>query len=81
MKQAKTLEQLFSFPGFRAKQRLSGIFGDSGARVVELARRKRGHFALAVASAISRSMIEGRRKCETNQSWAGASMCALRGAA
>lgn len=40
MKQAQTLSALFSFPGFRARSRLQGIFGDPHARLVTLIRRK-----------------------------------------
>ncbi len=40
MKRAQTLSALFSFPGFRARSRLHGIFGDPHARLVTLVRRK-----------------------------------------
>ena len=40
MKQIQTLSALFSVPGFRARSRLHGIFGDPHARLVTLVRRK-----------------------------------------
>jgi len=43
MKHTQTLSGLLSFPGFRARSRLQGIFGDSHARLVTLVRRKNGH--------------------------------------
>lgn len=52
MKRANTLQKLFSFPGFRARQRLSGLFGDPLARVVDLERRKKGHSVPAAVLAI-----------------------------
>ena len=42
MKTKTTFSQLYNFPGFRALARFkSGIFQDSHARVVALARRKK----------------------------------------
>jgi hypothetical protein len=38
MKCVQTLSALFSFPGFRARSRLQGIFGDPPARLVTLVR-------------------------------------------
>ena len=40
MKRIQTLSALFSFPGFRARSRLQGIFGDPHARVVTLVRQE-----------------------------------------
>ena len=45
MKHHKTLQALFSFPGFRAKQTLLGKFGDPKIRIIELVRRKKQHYA------------------------------------
>lgn len=45
MKTKKTLQQLFSFPGFRAKQTLTGKFGDPKARIIELDRQKKQRYA------------------------------------
>jgi hypothetical protein len=39
-KQIQTLSALFSFPGFRARSWLQGIFGDPHARQINLVRRK-----------------------------------------
>lgn len=41
MKSANSIKDLFSFPGFRANARLTGVFGDPIARVVTLQRRKK----------------------------------------
>jgi hypothetical protein len=38
MKRVQTLSALFSFPGFRARSRLQGIFGDPPVRLVTLVR-------------------------------------------
>lgn len=41
MKQAQTLSALFSFPGFRSRSRLQGIFDDPYAGLAILVRRKK----------------------------------------
>jgi len=51
MKKNKTLHALFSFPGFKAKQRLQGKFGDPKARIIELKRQKKQQSAQVVESA------------------------------
>ncbi len=81
MKRANTLQEIFSFPGFRAKRRLSGVFGDPLARIVDLERRKKGLSALAVALAISLFTIGSNGKPETCQCLAGASIFASSGGA
>lgn len=48
MKRIRTLSALFSFPGFRARSRLQGIFGDPRARLVTLVQRKKRACARAV---------------------------------
>jgi hypothetical protein len=78
MKRANTLQKLFTFPGFRAKQRLSGMFGDPMTRMIDLERRKKGRSALAAESSLSPSMIESRGKSEISRCSAGAYICALR---
>ena len=50
MKTKHTLASLYSFPGFRANCRLSGIFGDPHARVITLTRRQKKVSALHAAS-------------------------------
>ena len=49
MKRARTLSELYSFPGFRAAATLTGVFGDSDLRVVHLLRKKRRAPVRAVA--------------------------------
>jgi hypothetical protein len=41
MKTKRTFTALYSFPGFRARARLKGIFGDPYVRVVELQRTQK----------------------------------------
>lgn len=41
MKHIQMLSALFSFPGFRARSRLQGIFGDPHARLVNVVRRNK----------------------------------------
>ena len=41
MKKARTLRELFAFPGFYSQRELQGIFGDQKARVVQLKRQKK----------------------------------------
>jgi hypothetical protein len=57
MKKNKTLQELFSFPSFRATKKLQGKFGDPKARIIELKRRKKRLNVLAVINAIRRIMI------------------------
>ena len=51
MKHTQTLSAVFSFPGFRARSRLQGIFGDPHARLVTLVRRKKRRCVPAVEPA------------------------------
>lgn len=56
MKRARTLCELYSFPGFSAATQLKGVFGDPDVRLVRLRRKKRPAPARAVASRVARSM-------------------------
>ena len=53
MQHTKTLSAVFSFPGFRARSQLQGIFGDPPARLVVLVRRKK----LPCAPAVGRGTV------------------------
>lgn len=44
MKTCKTLSELYSHPGFRARNKLTGIYGDPYARVIKLVRRQKKPF-------------------------------------
>ncbi len=44
----KGLLDAYRFAGFRARARLSGVFGDPKARVITLVRRSKKHFAVIV---------------------------------
>ena len=41
MKNPKSIQSLFAFPGFTASSKLAGVFGDRYARVIRLKRRKK----------------------------------------
>ena len=44
MKTCKTLSELYSHAGFRARSKLTGVYGDPYARVVKLVRRQKKPF-------------------------------------
>jgi len=50
MESPKTIKDLFSFPGFVANAKLTGIFGDRYARLVTLRRRKKRQYAPVVVT-------------------------------
>ena len=45
MKTCKTLSELYSHLGFRARSKLTGVYGDPYARVIKLVRRQKKLFA------------------------------------
>ena len=49
MKTNKTLNDLYSFPGFRARSKLKGVLGDSPARIVTLVRRQKKRYVAHAA--------------------------------
>ena len=75
MKHANTLQMLFSLPGFGAKQRLRGLFGDPLVRIVELERRKKLLSARAAALAIAPSTTGSNDRRATCWFWVGALCC------
>lgn len=58
MKSKKTLIELFSFDGFRARSSLTGKFGEPNARIITLMRRKKRRFAQAVVQPHVRTMTK-----------------------
>ncbi|BBO19166.1 conserved hypothetical protein [Candidatus Brocadia pituitae] len=48
MKTCKTLAELYSHYGFRARSKLTGVYGDPYARVIKLERRQKKQFAQVV---------------------------------
>jgi len=60
MKTNKTLNDLYSFPGFRARSRLKGMFGDSPGRIVTLARRQKKRYVPHAARPPEASTIAKR---------------------
>ncbi len=77
MKRCRTLSELFSFPGFRVQQRLSGLFGDPQVRIVDLARRKKRRYVLDVVAYIVGTTTARYVGYEIRMCMVGASMCAL----
>ena len=73
MQRTKTLSALFSFPGFRARGQLQGIFGDPHARLVVLVRRKKRRCAPAAGPDPGRSTTVRRVGCGIPMRPAGAS--------
>jgi hypothetical protein len=73
MKQTQTLSELFSFPGFRARSRLWGIFGDPHARLVVLVRRKKLPCAPAAGLGTGPSTTARRAECGIRMPRGGAS--------
>ena len=73
MKHSQTLAAVFSFPGFRARSRLQGVFGDPHARLITLVRRKKPPCARAVGPATVPSMIAGHAECGIPMRRGGAS--------
>jgi hypothetical protein len=60
------LEDAYSFPGFRVLSKLSGVFGDSFARVITLNRRQKKRCAVSVGGYI-KSFTTGKLEgCETS---------------
>jgi hypothetical protein len=52
MRRTKQLWDLYRFPGFSPEHTLSGIFGDSRARVIGLIRRRKKQFVASAAASI-----------------------------
>jgi len=73
MKRIQTLAALFSFPGFRARSRLHGIFGDPHARLVILIRRKKLLCAPAVGHGTAPSTTAPHAGCGIPMRRAGGS--------
>jgi hypothetical protein len=77
VKETKTLRELFSFPGFYAKQQLQGVFGDPKARIVELKRQKKERYAQDVEKVISGITILKIDGYEISMHWDGVFISAL----
>ncbi len=58
MKKNKTLRELFSFPGFKACNKLEGKFGDPISRVIVLVREKKQQIAHPAENEIKVIMIK-----------------------
>jgi uncharacterized sodium:solute symporter family permease YidK len=57
MKKARTLLELFSYPGFIAKNQLEGKFGDPKVRIIQLERKKKRLPAPSAALILAAIMI------------------------
>jgi hypothetical protein len=53
----KRLTDAYHFPQFKPHQSISGVFGDSKARVIKFSRRGKKLFAVSAAKRIDRFMI------------------------
>jgi hypothetical protein len=62
MKRNRTLQELFSFPGFRAMKGLEGKFGDPKARIIKLKREKKRRAVQVADRDIERITIARRAK-------------------
>jgi hypothetical protein len=62
MKRNRTLEELFSFSGFRAMKGLEGKFGDPKARIIKLKRQKKRSVVQVAVRAIKAITIARRVK-------------------
>jgi len=62
MKRARTLSEIYSFPGFHAAARLNGVFGDPDVRIISLRRKKSLAPVLVVADSAVLSMTGACRR-------------------
>jgi hypothetical protein len=58
MRKLHRLSDSYRFPGFKPKQVVTGIFGDSHARIVHLVRQGEKLYVVSARQAIGLSMIE-----------------------
>lgn len=65
MKKARTLRELFSFPGFMARSELHGQFGDPRVRIITLERRKKRRNAQVVVNVLGPITMLGREMSVT----------------
>lgn len=72
MKETRTLRELFSFPGFYAKQQLQGVFGEPKARIVELKRQKKERYAQDAGRVIAVITMQRFDRYEISMHWGGA---------
>jgi len=77
MKEARTLRELFSLPGFSVQGKLKGVFGDSKARIVELKRQKKERYAQDAESVIPDITTQRSDKYEISMGWDGVFIYAL----
>jgi len=56
MQKNKRLTDAYHFPQFKPHQSISGVFGDSKARVIKFTRRGKKLFAVSAAKRIDRFM-------------------------
>ena len=81
MRQYKSLQELFSFGGFKAENKLKGRFGDPKARIVTLIRQKKLPYALAAKRNMPLAMIKRFVKRVTWMLQTIEFMCAMKGGA
>ena len=59
MAKFKQLDDLYRFPGFVPQPRIRGIFGDPGAVVITLRRRRKKRFAACAANHLGPTTTNG----------------------
>jgi hypothetical protein len=61
----RTLSDFYRFPGFKPKQTVTGIFGDSHARVISLVRQGKKLYAVPTVPVTGHSMIARSKESGT----------------
>jgi hypothetical protein len=77
MKKARTLRELFSFPGFYTQRQLQGVFGDPKARIVQLKRQKKAQSVQGVGRATADTTIQKYDRYGIRMRWNGESISDL----
>ncbi len=63
MRKRLRLSDSYRFPGFKPKEAITGIFGDSRARIVHLVRQGKKLYVVSAGHAIGLSMTESSDGC------------------
>ena len=72
MKNVKSIQSLFCYPGFATHSMLKGVFGDRYCRMITLRRRKKRPSVPAVGIDVNPDMIVKRYEYVTSLSLVGA---------
>jgi hypothetical protein len=77
VKKARTLRELFSFPGFYSQGQLQGVFGDPKARIVQLKRQKKAQSVQGAARDPGNTTIQEYDRYGIRMRWNGESISNL----